>query len=89
MRVDNKVKQKYINLVKDGFYIRPCKYENTTIYEITKDSGINLRSVYGEVNKNTAKTLSLLFGFIHKNETEYYGKATPVSNYHIRKTYYN
>jgi hypothetical protein len=81
-RIDNKVKRFYNSLLKDGYYLRPEKYENCTLVQLTKDlPPVNCsaarKTVY-EFNLTTAKQLSEMFGFKFKNETSYFGKAEPV-----------
>ena len=84
----NKVKAQYIKLLKNGYYLRPCKYRNTTIYEITKDLNpvncLAYRTTYGEVNKVTASYLKKVFGFVVKNGCEYFNKAESIPNYVLR-----
>ena len=88
MKLNNKIKAQFNRLFKDGYYIRPCIYSNTTIFEITKD--LNpvdckaYRTTFGEVNKTTAILLNKIFGFVIKNKCEYFGKAETISNYHVR-----
>ena len=78
-----------VKLIKDGYYLKSCVYDNTTIYQITKDlHPINCsayRIVYGEVNKITAKALEKQIGFKIKNKTEYVGKTETIGNYMIRQ----
>ena len=90
--IDNKVKAKWNQLFKAGYYLRPCVYENTTNFEIAKDlHPVNCnasRSVYGIVNSNTAKLLSQFFGFRFSKPTEYNGKGDTVGNWKLLQHYY-
>jgi len=36
-KIDTKVKAMYNNLLKDGYYLRPQKFDNCTVVQLTKD----------------------------------------------------
>lgn len=85
---NNKARAKFLKLFNYGYYLRPCKYDNTTIFEICKDlnpvSCSAYRTTHGEVNKTTAVYLKKLFGFVVKNSCEYFGTSETISNWNIR-----
>ena len=87
MKPSNKTKRKYEKLVKEGYYIKPCKYNNTTIYSICKDLNpvkcLRHRTTFGSVNIVTANMLINLFSFKMKSQEEYFGTTTPIANYLI------
>lgn len=81
--IDNKVKAMYINLLKDGYYLRPQKFDNCTIVQLTKDlhptgEATASRKIFCEVNITTAKNLSEYFGFKISKCESYFGKAEPI-----------
>lgn len=83
MKIDNKVRSKYNGLLKSGYYLRPQKFDNCTIVQLTKDlhptgEASAHRTIFCEVNITTAKQLSVLFGFKISKATSYFGKAEPV-----------
>ncbi|HOV89028.1 MAG TPA: hypothetical protein PLB74_03175 [Candidatus Paceibacterota bacterium] len=86
--MNNKVKQRYSNLVKEGYYLKQEVFKNTTIYAIAKDLHCNsfraTRRIYGEVPKDVADKLVSYFGFKVKCKTLYFGNAEPVQNGMIR-----
>ena len=91
MKPSNKVIQRYLNLVKDGYYLRPCVYDNTTIVQITKDmqpskTGFH-RRVFGEVNENTSRILISLFNFNLRQQKLYFGYHKRISNNTIIQTF--
>lgn len=81
-RIDNKVRSRYLKLLKQGYYLKPEVYKNTTIVSLCKDihckSLLNTRLSYGNVSISTAQKLSEVFGFKIKNKTEYFGSAEPI-----------
>ena len=85
MKITNKQKKVYIDLFKDGYYFRTCKYDNTTLYVLCKDLNpvncVGSRRVYAEFNGVTARYLSKMFGFIIRHEQLYFGKGDPVANW--------
>jgi len=90
MRINNKVKSMYNRLLKDGYYLKPKKFKNCTIVQLTKDfSNYNGRSIirfiFCELNITTAKKLSNLFGFKIKNGEECFGIAVPIKNDYKRQ----
>ena len=87
--INNRVKQRYFNLYKTGYYLKPCIFDNCTVYNLCKDlnpaSNCNAqRRLYAEMNYFTALMLKEYFGFIIKSETKYFGKGNPVESYSIR-----
>lgn len=84
MKIDNKVKAYYNSLLKEGYYLRPEKFTNTTIVSLTKDlHPVNCsrsRKTILEVNMTTAKQLIKMFGFKMVKPVEYFGKAEPIKN---------
>jgi len=88
-RIDNKAKARWAKLFKLGYYIRPQKYNNCTVYVICKDlNPVNCRAsrtIHGEVNKATAQMLRNIFGFVIRKEVLYFGNAEPVQSLMIRQ----
>lgn len=86
--IPNKIKQIYFNLLKDGYYLRPCIYEDGTVYEIVKDlNPVNCsayRKIFGTVNRTTANFLKHYFGFKTGKKTLYFGfKEVVVKDWEI------
>lgn len=85
-RFTNAAIKQYTGLVKDGYYLRPEKFNNTTIYAICKNlnSKGTERRLFGEVNREMAEILREEFGFNISDPVEYFGKADPVDKFCIR-----
>lgn len=91
--INNKVNQKFIDLFNEGYYLRPQKFSNCIVVQLTKDlNPINCsahRKTAMEVNINTAKKLAKIWGFKIKNEVSYFGKSEPVQKGMKREFFYN
>ena len=86
--IDNKVKAKYKRLFNEGFYLRPCVFDNCIEYQLVKDiNPVNCRAYrkfHGVVNYHTAMMLKKYWGFVIRNKVLYFGKGEPVGNWEIR-----
>lgn len=86
LRIDNQVKQYFINLRNEGFYFQPQKFDNCIVVQLTKDLNpvgkecTAERKVIFEMNLTTAKQAAKIFGFKIRKEQEYFGKADPVAS---------
>lgn len=86
-RISNKTLQWYINLFKEGYYLQPEKYSNCTIVTMTKDMGPGRRKTVFEINLQTAKQISKMFGFVIRKEKSYFGKAEAIPG-GIKRTFH-
>lgn len=75
----------YRRLKREGYYIRPEKFDNTTVYVICKDDkDPRQRTVFAESGEQVAKILAADFDFKIVDPVPYFGKETPVENGQIR-----
>lgn len=84
MKISNKARQHYLNLLKDGYYLLPKKFENCTIVYLTKDIHSNdlkpTRKVMYKMNLLTANKFVKMFGFKMNKTVNYFGYESPISN---------
>lgn len=79
----DKAKIHYNKIKEDGFYLRPCKYDNFTVYDIVKDIDSRTRTTKGVINHYTAKVLMNNFGFHKGEQVRYFGNHQRIKNMEI------
>lgn len=87
MKISNKIKQRYINLFKEGYFFKVKKFNNGSVFSLVKqfdasnNEAVAIFRIEFETNEKTAKFMQKMFGFSIHKPINYFGNAEIVKGF--------